>query len=70
MEVHKKLYEEALVKEIMISTALYVQDLLYEESEISEEELCQFIEEQYQNIIEDALSQDYEEDDLLDKDDE
>lgn len=56
MEEHKKLYEEALVKEIMLSTALYVQEVLQEEGEMEEEQLCSWIEQNYHLIIEETLS--------------
>ena len=63
MQEHKKLYEEELVKEIMISTALCVQELIQENKEITEEELCQFFEEHYQNIIEETLNAEAEDED-------
>jgi hypothetical protein len=56
LEHHKKLYEEALVKEIMISTALCVQELIQDDSNISEEEICMFLEENYPSIIEETLT--------------
>jgi hypothetical protein len=63
MENHKKLYEEALVKEIMISTALCIQEMLVEDPNIGDEDVCQFIEENYGSIIEETLSSDTQEGD-------
>lgn len=60
MDNTKKLYEEALVKEIMISTAICVQDLIQDNANISEEEICLFLEENYPNIIEETLSAEVE----------
>ena len=60
MDNTKKLYEEALVKEIMISTALYIQELMQDDANISEEEICLFLEENYLDIIEEALSAEVE----------
>ena len=65
MEHPKKLYEEALVKEIMISTALCIQELIQDDASISEEKICLFLEENYPNIIEETLS-----DELDDEEDE
>ena len=56
MEGHKKLYEEELVKEIMISTALCIQELIKDDKKISEESICQFMEEHYHSIIEETLN--------------
>ena len=61
MEKPKKLYEESLVKEIMISTALCVQDLMQDDANISPEDICLFLEENYPSIIEETLSADEEE---------
>ena len=66
MEGHKKLYEEALVKEIMINTALYVQDLMQDNTDLSEEDLCMFLEENYSEIIEEALSANDDNDEDID----
>jgi hypothetical protein len=55
LQGYKKLYEEALVKEIMISTALCIQELMQEDINISEEEICLFLDENYPEIIEEAL---------------
>jgi len=60
VEEHKRLYEEALVKEIMQSTALYVQELLSEEPDIDEDNLCNWIEENFRQIIEETLADDDE----------
>jgi len=63
----KKLYEEALVKEIMISTALCIQELIQDDANISEEEICLFLEENYPNIIEETLSAEVEDEDDSDE---
>ncbi len=56
MEEHKKLYEEALVKEIMVSTALCIQELVQDDKTINEEDVCQFLDENYRSIIEETLA--------------
>jgi len=62
LEEHKKLYEEALVKEIMVSTALCIQELVQDDKSISEEDVCQFLDENYRSIIEETLSEELDQD--------
>ncbi len=66
MEEHKRLYEEALVKEIMISTALCIQELVQDDSSLNEEDICNFMDENFKSIIEDTLSSNIDEEDATD----
>ena len=60
MKEHKKLYEEALVREIMVSTALCVNEFVNNFSIVNENIICQFLDENYKKIIDDTLNNDVE----------
>jgi len=63
LEEHKKLYEEALVKEIMVSTALCIQELVQDDKTINEDDICQFLDENYRSIIAETLAGELDQDD-------
>lgn len=54
---HCRLYDEELVKNIMVSTGLLILDYLKEKPEIDEAELCDFIETNADNIIDDTIDE-------------
>jgi len=54
---HCRLYDEQLVKNIMISASLLTLDYVKEKKSVDEEELCEFIEVNADNIIEDTLDE-------------
>ncbi len=55
MQDHLKMYDEELVKEIMISTALCVQELLLDDPEAQQDDIYDFIETNFQHIITETL---------------
>ncbi len=63
MEEHRKLYEEELVKEIMISTALCILEMAHDDDQLAEDDVCQFIEDNYNNIIEETITTEIDEED-------
>ena len=54
---HRRLYEESLVQNIMLATAYCVKDLLEENAELDDEDVYEFIEENYKDIIRDTLEE-------------
>ncbi len=60
MTGHRRLYEERLVKEIMISTALCIQELLLDDPDAGEDEICEFVEANYSSIIEETIAAEME----------
>lgn len=56
MAGRRKLYEEKLVKEIMISTALCIQELLLDDPDAAEDEVCDFVEANYNSIIDETIA--------------
>jgi len=68
LEEHKKLYEEALVKEIMVSTALCIQELVQDDKTINEDDICQFLDENYRSIIEETLAGEIDQEEDSDED--
>lgn len=49
------MYDEALVKEIMISTALCVQELLMDDPQAQQDDVFDFVETNFKNIIMETL---------------
>jgi hypothetical protein len=52
---HLKMYDEELVKEIMISTALCVQELLMDDPQAQQDDIFDFVETNFQHIITETL---------------
>ena len=52
---HCRLYDEQLVKNIMISTGLSIFDYVREKKAIDEEDICEFLDVNADSIIEDTL---------------
>ncbi len=55
MEAVKKLYSEDLVKEIMISTSLCIQELLLDDPNAEQEDIFDFIEGNFRQIIQETV---------------
>lgn len=51
-----KMYEEELVKEIMISTALCVHEMLKDDPEARQDDIYEFIEASFRQIIDETLT--------------
>jgi hypothetical protein len=49
------MYDEELVKEIMISTALCVQELLMDDPDARQDDIFEFVEANYHHIITETL---------------
>ena len=54
-EKYRKLYEEELVKDIMIYTAFCAKDLVLDIPDITDEDIYNFIEINYRNILDNTL---------------
>jgi hypothetical protein len=50
-----KMYDEELVKEIMISTALCVQELLMDDPQAQQDDIFEFVESNFRHIITETL---------------
>src|SRR3989338_8403858 len=50
-----KMYDEDLVKEIMISTALCVQELIMDNSRARQDDVFEFVESNFRQIISETL---------------
>lgn len=55
MQEHLKMYDEELVKEIMISTALCVQELLMDDPQARQDDIFDFVETNFKHIITETL---------------
>ncbi|HKP96220.1 MAG TPA: hypothetical protein VJ385_10720 [Fibrobacteria bacterium] len=55
MQERLKMYDEELVKEIMISTALCVQELLMDDPRAAQDDIFDFVETNFQHIITETL---------------
>lgn len=55
MQEHLKMYDEELVKEIMISTALCVQEMLMDDPQAAQDDIFDFIETNFKHIITETL---------------
>ncbi len=55
MQEHLKMYDEELVKEIMISTALCVQELLMDDPGAQQDDIFDFVETNFLQIINETL---------------
>ncbi len=55
-----KMYEEELVKEIMISTALCVHEMLKDDPKAREDDIYEFIEASFRQIIDETLTSERE----------
>lgn len=55
MREHLKMYDEELVKEIMISTALCVQELLMDDPDAVQDDVFDFVETNFRHIITETL---------------
>lgn len=55
MSEHLKMYDEELVKEIMISTALCIQELLMDDPQAQQDDIFEFVESNFQHIITETL---------------
>jgi hypothetical protein len=53
----RRLYDESLVRNIMLATSYCIKDLLDENPDIDDEEIYEFIEVNYHQIIEDTLNE-------------
>jgi hypothetical protein len=62
MPIHKQLYERELVRDIMISTAICIRNIMTDESNTTEEEIIEIIEEHYCDIIDDTIEPELGED--------
>ena len=51
----KKMYDEDLVKEIMISTALCVQEMLLDDPNAEQDDLFEFMENNFRQIIRETV---------------
>lgn len=54
---HCRLYDEELVRNIMVSTGLSVQEFLKQSREIDADEICEFIDINAQTIIRDTIEE-------------
>lgn len=54
---HCRLYDEQLVKNIMITTGLAALDFLKDKKFVDEEDLCEYIAMNAESIIEDTLEE-------------
>ncbi len=63
---HRRLYDEKLVQNIMLATAYYVKDLLEESPDFTDEDVFEFLEDNYKNIIEDTIDEFYNPEDSVD----
>jgi hypothetical protein len=50
-----KMYDEDLVREIMISTALCIQELLMDDPQARQDDVFEFVEINFQHIISETL---------------
>lgn len=55
MQERLKMYDEDLVKEIMISTALCIQELLMDDPRARQDDIFEFVESNFQHIITETL---------------
>lgn len=55
MQERLKMYDEDLVKEIMISTALCVQELLMDDPQAQQDDVFEFVESNFRHIITETL---------------
>lgn len=55
MQERVKMYDEDLVKEIMISTALCVQELLMDDPRARQDDIFEFVETNFRHIITETL---------------
>lgn len=55
MQEHRKMYDEELVKEIMISTALCIQELLMDDPQAAQDDVFDFVESNFRHIITETL---------------
>lgn len=55
MRQNLKMYEEDLVREIMISTALCIQELLMDDPQARQDDVFEFVESNFQHIITETL---------------
>ena len=60
MQEHHKMYDEELVKEIMISTALCVQELLLDDPQAAQDDIFDFVETNFRHIITETLRAEHE----------
>ncbi len=54
---HRRLYEESLVQNIMLATAYCIKDLLEENADLDDEDIYEFVEDNYKDIIRDTLDE-------------
>lgn len=55
MPDHLKMYDEELVKEIMISTALCIQELLMDDPQAQQDDVFDFVDANFRQIINETL---------------
>lgn len=55
VQEHLRMYDEELVKEIMISTALCVQELLMDDPQAAQDDIFDFVETNFRHIITETL---------------
>lgn len=55
MQNRLKMYDEDLVREIMISTALCIQELLMDDPNARQDDVFEFVETNFQHIITETL---------------
>ncbi len=56
MADNHRLYDEKLVKEIMISTALCILEMVKDDPHVKEEEVYEFVEANFRHIISETLA--------------
>jgi hypothetical protein len=57
---HVKMYDEELLKEIMVSTALCVHELLMDDPNVKEADICEFVETNFRQIIDETITAEIE----------
>jgi hypothetical protein len=55
VQEHLRMYDEELVKEIMISTALCVQELLMDDPRAAQDDVFDFVDTNFRHIITETL---------------
>jgi hypothetical protein len=55
VQEHVKMYDEDLVREIMISTALCIQELLMDDPQARQDDIFEFVDTNFQHIITETL---------------
>lgn len=67
---HRRLYDESLVHNIMLAAAYCIKDLLEENPDLDDEDIYEFIEDNYLSIIQDTLEEYQKQQEEFDDDEE